>query len=147
MPLEILVLMVVLGVGGVVAAVHLSGGSRTGRIDDAEATLARFRIDFPHHTGTRVQMSDDAMSAILYDDDGRPVGLVVVMGRKSITRHFDATPVLNVSDNDGTLVLALRDVTLPNFAIAISDINARIALHQSLRNMIHPKVENNAGNS
>lgn len=113
MNLAMLAAMVVAGVGAVVLAVHLSGGSVAARLADPAAARARFAIDFPDLAIGAVHLTLDGGGAFLALGDGR-VGIVKAVGDRFLTRVVSGPDLADAPRlRDSTLVLGLRDFTWP----------------------------------
>ncbi|RIK86898.1 MAG: hypothetical protein DCC69_06290 [Hyphomicrobiales bacterium] len=113
MSLTLLVVMVVVGVAGVVVAVHLTGGSVRARLADADAARSRFAVDFPDLDIARVHLTADGDAAFLALGDGR-VGIVKAVGDRFLTRAVAGADLSGAPRaTDSTLVLRLRDFTWP----------------------------------
>lgn len=111
MGLELLVAMVVVGVSGVVLIVHLTGGSRRARLDDAAAARARFAVDFPDPGIMAVHLTKDGDAAFLALDDRR-VGIVAAIGDRFLTRMVGTSDLADEPRVAGAvLTLHLRDFT------------------------------------
>ncbi|RWC30320.1 hypothetical protein [Mesorhizobium sp.] len=111
MSLPLLVAIVALGIALSVAAVHVTGGSKTATLTGADHAKSRFTEDFPDEIATVVRLTTDARTAFL--DIGRErVGIVHSIGDCFLTRIV--TPrevaVLNAGDVN-TVSLRLADFT------------------------------------
>ena len=109
MSLTLLVVMVVVGIGAIVIAVHLTGGTQTATLDDAEAAKRRFAADFADLAIRDVWLTADRHAAILALEDGR-AGIVSALGDRFLTRIVgsgDAAPVANGT----TVSLGIDDFT------------------------------------
>lgn len=138
MSLTLLVVMVVAGVGGVVLAVHLSGGSVAARLADEEAALARFFIDYPDAGVRAVRLTRDGKTAFLALADGR-VGIVQAVGDKFLTRVIAGPDLAGAPVAEGaTLELRLRDFTWPGGTFVFAgerEARAAAAMLDGLRGM------------
>lgn len=113
MSLVVLAAFVVAGIGLVVAAVHLTGGSSVATLADDAAARTRFAQDFPDLRASEVYLSQDRRSAFLGLGDGR-VGVVQAVGGKFLTRIATAGSVACKPRAKGTQVtIRFRDFTWP----------------------------------
>lgn len=106
MPLEILALLVVVGVGGVVLAIHLSGGTVTASIPSGAAAAIRFAEDFPEASVTDTVITANAHSAVLALANG-DAGVVHAIGDRFLTRYLGSPDVFTV-ESTGSAALLLR---------------------------------------
>ena len=113
MSLLVLAAVVVAGIGLIVAAVHLSGGSTGAVVADANAARECFALDFPDRTVRSVHLTRDRLSAFLALDDGR-VGVVQVVGGKFLTRLASAASVVGAPRvRQDQVTIRFRDFTWP----------------------------------
>ena len=111
MPLEILALLVVFGVGGVVLAIHLTGGTVTAVFDAPDDAISRFQEDFPDAGVAKVVITKDRHSAIM-KLKGRAAGIVHAVGDRFLTRLLEpGNPVTATAAKDATLLLRLDDIS------------------------------------
>ncbi|MEX0953736.1 MAG: hypothetical protein WDZ83_00825 [Rhizobiaceae bacterium] len=103
--------MVVVGIGAIVIAVHLTGGTRTATLDDAEAAKRRFGADFADIAVRDVWLTADRHAAILALEDGR-AGIVWALGDRFLTRIVGNGDATAKADADGPAVsLGFDDFT------------------------------------
>ena len=116
-----LVAMVVGGISLVVAAIHLSGGSRTARFDDTQAAVDRFSLDFPNESAVHAWLTADRRDAFLALASG-DTGLVHAVGDRFLTRVLDAGSVRGVTrDGAAGLAVAFADFTYPQGRFVFDD--------------------------
>lgn len=122
MPLEILALLVVLGVGGVVLAIHLTGGTVTAEITSSEAALLRFAEDFPDAIVEEVIVAKDRRSAILALE-GDDCGVIHAIGDRFLTRYLvvDDNPTAKTKDGV-TISLRVDDISWRGSDFAFSSV-------------------------
>lgn len=109
MSLTLLVVMVVVGIGAIVIAVHLTGGTRTATLDDAEAAKSRLAADFADIAVGGVWLTADRHAAILALADGR-AGIVSALGDRFLTRIVGSGDAEAVADGP-TVSLGIGDFT------------------------------------
>jgi hypothetical protein len=101
--------MVVVGIAAIVLAVHLTGGTRTATLDDAEAAKRRFAADFSDIAVGNVWLTADRHAAILALADGR-AGIVSALGDRFLTRIVGSGDAEAVADGP-TVALRIEDFT------------------------------------
>ena len=121
-PLELLLVMVVLGVALVVGLTHVGGGSRGRPLSEAEA-LACFQAEYPEAGLTKVVVDTKGGVALLWGDgpepgvvrSGEKIGVVLAFGWGRVVRLLGPGDVRGV---EGTVV-RLRDPGLPEFRVEL----------------------------
>ena len=121
MPLEVLVILVVAGVSLVIGAVHLTGGSKRAALGDENAIRNRFLVDFPDAEIGETAISDSKDSALLFDASRSPLGLVAVVGSKTITRHFARVRLIAAEETETGIRLGFSDTTLAKIDYRLAD--------------------------
>lgn len=131
MTLPVLAAMVVIGVAGIVLAVHLTGGSRPARLSGEMHALQRFGEDFPEERIQCVVLTQDGATAFLLLDRGR-TGIVHGFGDRFLTRVIGSGDVAAMEGDEHGLRLRLRDFTwkggMFQFADAAAAARVRTAL-------------------
>ena len=111
MSLPVLVAFVLVGISLVVAAVHLTGGSRVADIDDEGHARRIFALDFPDELPEEVMITADRHSAFLPLGSGR-IGMVQSFGDGFFTRVATAEDVAAVGLREqGAISIRFRDFT------------------------------------
>lgn len=127
MPLEILALLVVFGVGGVVLAIHLTGGTISAEIASAGAARSRFAEDFADVAVGDVIITNDRRSAVLALE-GDNCGVIHAIGDRFLTRYLvaDDNPTARAKD-DVTISLRIDDISWrgADFAFSSADDSER----------------------
>ena len=127
MPLELLAILVVAGISGVVALVHLFGWTgRAAWTDDAAARDA-FLLDYPQARIVATHRADDGRAAIFETSDGR-LGFLAAMGGGRMTRLLPPGTLGAVRKTDRGFDLRLNDFAAPRFRLSIADEGHRRAL-------------------
>lgn len=129
MSLPALVALVLVGISVVVAAVHLTGGSKIADIDDEGHARRIFALDFPEEKPAEVIITADRHSAFLLLGNGR-VGMVQSFGDGFFTRIAAAEDVAAVGFREhGAISIRFRDFTWTggNFRFGEEGEAARIA--------------------
>ncbi|MEX0346478.1 MAG: hypothetical protein AB3N20_16255 [Rhizobiaceae bacterium] len=111
MSLMILAVLVVIGVGGVVLAIHLAGGTVTVVLESEKTAIDRFADDFPEAEIHRTIISSNRQTAILALGDGS-AGVVHAIGDRFLTRHLsEVGPYVAQPEGDAILSLKLDDIS------------------------------------
>lgn len=111
MSLPVLVVMVVVGIGAIVLAVHLTGGTRDAVLQDAEGARQRFAIDYPGAMARAVVLTRDRRAAFLELQDGA-TGIVRAFGGHYLTRLVTPGDILRVEPaGEAALLVMLNDHT------------------------------------
>lgn len=130
MPLPVLLVLVVGGIGGVVLLLHFMGWSSQKRFTEDSAAKALL-ADFPDARISAIKVSDDGLAAICLTQTG--IGLVAAMGIGDYTRIITANDVESITDTGAGLTIALADFTAPKFEITLKDPAVRQRLERDLR--------------
>ncbi len=111
MSLMILAVLVVIGVGGVVLAIHLAGGTVTVVLESENDAIRRFADDFPDAEVRQTIISSNKQTAILALGDGS-AGVVHAIGDRFLTRHMgEVGPYMAQPEGDAILSLQLDDIS------------------------------------
>lgn len=111
MPLEILALLVVIGVGGVVLAVHLSGGTVSATLASEKEAVDRFYLDFAEAAVDWTVITAQRDAAFLALKRGG-AGIVRAIGDCYLTRYLSPGSRFHCERKGDTgLSLALGDVS------------------------------------
>jgi len=143
MPLEILVVLVVVGVGGVVVATWWLGWAKAATLADGEGAARQFNLDHPELAVANVAMSQDKSAALLKLETPDVVGLVFAFGDKFVTRRLTSALLRTINiERDDTVVrvsLRLADITAPEIDLVFTpgeyaqSVQAMLAALQSAR--------------
>ena len=116
MPLDILIILVVIGIGGVVLLTWALGWARPTRLVSTEEVKNQFRLDHPELEIGKVMLSTDGLAGLLELSDNA-IGLIFSFGDKFVTRRLTPQMVRSIKVDDqaqGTRVLMrLADFTAP----------------------------------
>lgn len=119
-PLPILLPIVLLGVGGTVALVHLLGNTPAPRVEDEDAALARLREDVSDAEASQVVITSDRRAALLALTDGR-LALVAGVGDGLATRMLGAAFLRRVDRRPDGLRLRFRDPGFPALRLRLDE--------------------------
>ncbi|GIL00718.1 MAG: hypothetical protein BroJett030_06170 [Alphaproteobacteria bacterium] len=137
MPLEVLVVMVVVGIAIVIAAVAFSGLSRGARIDSEGQIRRRLSDDFPEVVLRDGLITSDRRTAFFRCGDGR-VAIATALGSRFVTRLIDARQVRRLELGEaGEATLELRDFTLARMRLGFDEAAEARRLSQWLEASDH----------
>lgn len=120
MPIEILALVVIVGIGVVVAAVYFSSKAANDTGLDIASARSILAIDFPEFQAREVYCDPENRSAILHDPGAGEFGLVTFLGTRPVTRLVDSKTVTGWTHADQTFKIMLSDTTLASVSISIT---------------------------
>lgn len=124
MSLPVLVALVVVGIALVVAAVHLTGGSKLATVSGDDHARRLFGQDFPEEVPGKVAITSDRMSAFLELPGGR-TGIVQSFGDGYFTRIALPKDVAAVTLRPpGTVSIRFRDFTWTGGHFIFADASA-----------------------
>lgn len=123
-PLPILLGLIVGGLGGTLAALHLIGWSTPETLETAQKARDRFALDYPEDTVTDVILANDSHTALLALADGS-VGLVAVLGDRFVVRRLGPQGLTALRIDPQNLQLQLPDIGYPRAVIALPDTPER----------------------
>ena len=131
MPLDILVILVVIGISGIVLLTWALGWARSARIASADEAKNQFLLDYPEFEIGKVMLSSDGLAGLLELSDNA-VGLIFSFGDKFVTRRLTPQMVKSIEVIDqapSTLVLMrLADFTASKIRMSFADSNVKALL-------------------
>ncbi|MGX7873163.1 hypothetical protein ACVDG5_010540 [Mesorhizobium sp. ORM6] len=138
MSLPVLVVLVVFGIALSVAAVHLTGGSKTATLAVPDQALSRFAEDFPDEVVGAIHLTADAKAAFLDLGRGR-IGIVHSIGDCFLTRIVTLGDIkVSTTGEANTILIRLADFTwkggrfrFPSAADAQALLNALRSHHSN----------------
>lgn len=116
MPLEILAILVVLGIGGIVLLLHLTGHTENGEIGSAMQAAAQWGRHFPDLSARDPLLSDDGRVALVATDRG--AGVLWSIGADTTARLATG---FNVQETDSGLHLRTGDFAAPHIHAPLAD--------------------------
>jgi hypothetical protein len=132
LPLDILIILVVIGIGGVVLLTWALGWARPTRLVSTEEVKNQFRLDHPELEIGKVMLSTDGLAGLLELSDNA-IGLIFSFGDKFVTRRLTPQIVKSIEVDDqaqGTQVLMrLADFTTPKIHMSFSDRDVKSLLN------------------
>lgn len=118
MPLDILIILVVGGIGAIAVLLHLSGRSERCALRDAEEAAQVWRDSFDALDPRAIELAHDGHAARI--DTERGTGLVWAMGQDFCARLLPSQGV-RITRRPGALILALPDFTAPRIRLTLTD--------------------------
>ncbi len=115
MPLSVLVPMVVLGIAGIAALLHLLGLSAQAPLDSDDAAGAAWLREFPDDPPLRILRCATQAAALVETAKGR--GIVWPMGADTTARYLDGARIAPMATG---LVVHLPDVTAPKIRLVLA---------------------------
>jgi hypothetical protein len=116
MPLELLLPVVVLGIGGIVLLIHLFGFSQPCVLKD-EATVANHWLrHFPGDEIISIVIDDTSRSALV--DTGGGAGLIWSFGADTVARRLERS---DIEETEAGFRVRFHDFTAPGHVIQLSD--------------------------
>jgi len=123
MPLHILILLVVVGIGGIALILHLTGRSRTALLtwEDIEEAWLRH---FPDDVISDVRLADDGLAALVATQAGS--GVIWVFGADTVARHLSDC---RVSETKNGVKIDFHDYAAPprTFVLASTERESWLA--------------------
>lgn len=117
MPLQILLILVVGGIGAVAVLLHLTGRSRQTYLDEGKARAAWIR-QFPEQPAARVLVAQNGKAALVAPEAGQPpLGLVWSFGADTVARDLQH---LHLSQTARGLRLQFSDFGAPQADLRLS---------------------------
>ncbi|MEO1001233.1 MAG: hypothetical protein AAFW69_11640 [Pseudomonadota bacterium] len=126
MPLELLGPLVVLGILGVVALVHMTGGSARPGLAGPEHARAAFTAARPEAEVAEVELMPGGQAALVTLAGG-DAALLWLMGDDPVVRELEPGILTRVEVGRRGLRLHLADFTAPRVEIAMADPGDRAA--------------------
>lgn len=114
MPLHILLILVVAGIGGIALLLHLTGHSAEARLD-RDSVVRAWARHYPDDRVLHVRVADNGRAALVRTDTGP--GLIRAFGADTVARHLQGT---DLHDTDTGLRIDFHDYTSPPVTLALS---------------------------
>lgn len=114
MPLQLLAVLVVGGIGGIALLLHVLGLSRVHRFATPDEVRSAWADEFPTLPATRVILSADRTAALVETEHGP--GIIWPMGADSTARLLTGARVTRRHDG---LVIRLPDYTAPRIRLRL----------------------------
>jgi len=136
MSLWITLIIVVVGIAGIVALVHFTGGSARVRLESKAEVLAMWANEFPDAPATGALLEPSGFAALIDLEDGG-TGLLWAMGDEAVGRVLKAGIL---EERGGVLRVELPDITAPHVDIEISDKMVRRIWAETLKTVLEKRV-------
>ena len=120
MPLDVLLIMVVVGITGIVLLLHLCGRSRTPSLSDADMRREWAR-HFPDDPLTSLTLAQSGKSALVHSTQGP--GLIWVFGADTVARPLHRAQLTQVPKG---LRVTFNDPGVPPTTFTLTDAEATL---------------------
>lgn len=114
MPLGVLIIMVVVGIAGIAAMLHLTGRSATSVLGN-DAVRAGWVRHYPDDNVTRFILSRDRQTALVFTNRGP--GLIWAFGADTVARHLRDC---DLTDTDDGIRIDFHDYSVPPVTIRLT---------------------------
>ncbi|QPH52361.1 hypothetical protein [Pontivivens ytuae] len=118
MPLDILIALVVLGIAGIVALVHFTGGSARRSFADGGEVHDAWLEDWPQDPPRGVDLSSDGRAAIVELAKGE-TGLIWVFGADTVSIRLAAGDIHDIRLHPGGLSIRLNRFETPSLTVTL----------------------------
>ncbi len=118
MPLDILIALVVLGIAGIVALVHFTGGSAPHGFADGGEVHDAWLEDWPQDPPRGVDLSSDGRAAIVELAKGE-TGLIWVFGADTVSVRMAPGDIRDIRLHPGGLAIRLNRFEMPALTVAL----------------------------
>jgi len=122
--MELWTFIIAAGVLGVILFSYVLGGWRTARIESAAHAAALLRESEPDFTPAEALLGTGGGAALLSEQDGERLGVVVVQGDRFAVRiaapgEVKAARLAKSRDGSASLEIALDDIGFPKVRLAL----------------------------
>lgn len=115
MPLNTLLPLVIVGIGGIAVLLHLLGLSRRARFDSDATARAAWLREFPGDVPTRVTLCQNHSAALIEASQGS--GIVWPMGADTTARYLAGA---SINQTETGLRIDLPDYTAPHIHLTLA---------------------------
>jgi len=136
MSLWVTLIIVVVGISGIIALVHFTGGSARLRLESKAEVLAMWANEFPDAPATGALLEPSGIAALIDLEDGG-TGLLWAMGDEAVGRVLQAGTLAQHGD---ILRVELPDITAPYVDIEISDKMVRRIWAETLKTVLEERA-------
>ncbi len=136
MSLWITLIIVVVGIAGIIALVHFTGGSARVRLESKAEVLEMWNSEFPDHPALGALLEPSGFAALIdLGDNG--TGLLWAMGNKAAGRVLTTGSL----KQDGVILrVRLPDITAPHVDIEIEDKLVRRIWAETLKTVLEERA-------
>lgn len=136
MSLWVTLIIVTVGIAGIVAMVHFTGGSERVRLESKAEVLAMWNTEFPD-TPALGALLEPSGSAALIDLENNGTGLIWAMGDEAVGRVLKTGTLAQQGD---ILRVELPDITAPHVDIEIPDKMVRRIWAETLKTVLEERA-------
>ncbi len=136
MSLWITLIIVTLGIAGIVALVHFTGGSARLRLESKAGVIAMWNNEFPDHPALGAMLEPSSFAALI-DLENNGTGLLWAMGDEAVGRVLGAGAL---EERGEVLRLELPDFTAPHVDVEIKDKMIRRIWAETLKTVLEERV-------
>lgn len=129
-------LIVVIGISGIVALVHFTGGSKRVALDRKTDVLAMWANEFPDHPATGALLEPSGGAALIDLEDGG-TGLLWAFGDEAVGRVLNTGALEQHGD---VLRVQLPDFTAPHVDINIPEPMVRRIWAETLKTVLDERA-------
>ena len=136
MSLWITLIIVTVGITGIVALVHFTGGSARARLESKADVLQIWANEFPDHPAIGALLEPSGFAALI-DLENNGTGLLWAMGNGVVGRVLSMGSLVQYGD---VLRVTLPDITAPFVDIEIPDKMVRRIWAETLKTVLEGRV-------
>ena len=136
MSLWITLIIVAAGIAGIIALVHVTGGSARARLDSKAEVLAMWNRQFPDHPAQGALLEPLGFAALI-DLENNATGLLWAMGDGVVGRVLTSG---SFAQHGPVLRVALPDITAPYVDIEIEDKMVRRIWAETLKTVLEERA-------
>ena len=136
MSLWVTFIIVIVGISGIVALVHFTGGSARVRLESKADVLKMWANEFPDQPATGALLEPSGFAALI-DLENNGTGLLWAMGDEAVGRVLEAG---TFKQHENVLRVELSDMTAPHVDIEISDKMVRRIWAETLKTALKERA-------
>jgi hypothetical protein len=136
MSLWITLIIVTVGIAGIVALVHFTGGSERVRLESKAGVLDMWNAEFPDHPALGALLEPSGFAALI-DLEENGTGLLWAMGDGVAARVLTTGSFMQ---HRNELRVELPDITAPHVDIAIEDKMVRRIWAETLKTVLEERA-------
>ena len=136
MSLWVTLVIVTVGISGIIALVHFTGGSTRARLESKAKVLAMWNIEFPDRPAISALLEPSGFAALI-DLENNATGLLWAMGDGVAGRVLTTG---SFSQHGTELRVELPDITAPNIDIKIEDKMVRRIWAETLKIVLEERA-------
>jgi len=136
MSLWVTLLIVAVGITGIVALVHFTGGSARARLEKKAEVLAMWQNECPDHPADNVLLEPSGFAALI-DLESGGTGILWAIGDGVVGRVLEAGEFWQ---NNNTLWIDLPDFTAPHIDVTIHEPMVRRIWSETLKTVLDERA-------